>query len=373
MPPIAEMERAYLQRDGSYNGLFFLGVRTTAIFCRPVCPARKPLPKNVEYFPAAKDALVAGYRPCKRCRPLETSDQPPWVADLLAEVERDPAARITDDDLRSRGIDPATVRRHFLRAYGMTFQAFTRARRLAGTLDQIREGGMIDKAVFDSGFDSHSGFRDAFARTFGSTPGASKDRDCVHLTWIQSPLGPLVAGATADGVCLLEFTDRKILQAQLSSVQRLFNAPVAPGSSEHLDRLRQELAGYFAGTLQRFSVPVIYPGTPFQCAVWKQLLAIPYGETRSYEDIAVAVGKPKASRAVGRANGLNRICIVIPCHRVVNKDGQARRLWRGVAAEGVPARIGKSEREEVMISSAPSRLNFRVALASKQRPNSVRD
>src|ERR1700681_2445020 len=107
LPSIREMERAYLKRDASYNGLFFLGVRTTGIFCRPTCPARKPLPKNVEYFSSANAALGAGYRPCKRCRPLELDDQPFWAADLLADVEREPAARITDGDLRARGIDPA--------------------------------------------------------------------------------------------------------------------------------------------------------------------------------------------------------------------------------------------------------------------------
>src|SRR5262245_11933181 len=117
--PIAEMRRAYLARDASYNGLFFLGVRTTGIFCRPTCPARKPLPKNVEYFPTARAALVAGYRPCKRCRPLESDSQPDWAAELLADIERKAAPRITDGELRGRGIDPATVRRYFRQHYGM--------------------------------------------------------------------------------------------------------------------------------------------------------------------------------------------------------------------------------------------------------------
>src|SRR5436305_1960056 len=171
LPPVAEMVRAYLVGDVSYNGLFFLGVRTTGIFCRPTCPARKPLPKNVEYFPDPRSALVAGFRPCKRCRPLDADAQPPWAAALLADVERDPSARISDGDLKARGIDPATVRRYFLRHYGMTFQAFTRARRLAGAFTLICEGETVDDAVFESGFDSHSGFREAFVRTFGDTPG----------------------------------------------------------------------------------------------------------------------------------------------------------------------------------------------------------
>jgi AraC family transcriptional regulator of adaptative response/methylated-DNA-[protein]-cysteine methyltransferase len=316
-----EMQRAYLDRDASYNGLFFLGVRTTGIFCRPTCPARKPLPKNVEYFQTAQAALVAGYRPCKRCRPLESDDQPPWAAELLADVERLPAPRITDGQLRSRGIDPATVRRYFLRHYGMTFQAFTRARRLAGALGQIRKGGAIDSAVLDSGYESHSGFRDAFSRTFGSAPGSYRNGQCVLLSWLKSPLGPLVAGATADGVCLLEFTDRRMLEAQFATVRKLMGSPLVPGTNEHLERLKDELQRYFAGSLRRFTVPLAYPGTPFQRQVWDELLAIPYGQTRSYQQLAAAVGQPTAVRAVGRANGLNRIAVVIPCHRVINKDG----------------------------------------------------
>jgi AraC family transcriptional regulator of adaptative response/methylated-DNA-[protein]-cysteine methyltransferase len=316
------MRRAYLQRDASYTGLFIIAVRTTGIFCRPTCSARKPLPKNVEYFATPKEALVAGYRPCKRCKPMDTDDQPRWAKDLLAEVERDPATRISEGDLRARGIDPGTARRYFQRAYGMTFQAYARARRLAGTLNQIREGTPLDEVVFESGYDSHSGFRDAFVRTFGEPPGSYREGECVFLSWVNSPLGPLVVGATSEGVCLLEFTDRRMLQTQFDTLRKQFDLPLVPGSNEHLETLKDELARYFAGTLTDFSVPLVYPGTPFQKRVWKALLAIPYGETRSYEDIAIAVGKPKAVRAVGSANGKNRIAIVIPCHRVVNKGGK---------------------------------------------------
>jgi AraC family transcriptional regulator of adaptative response/methylated-DNA-[protein]-cysteine methyltransferase len=322
MPPIAEMERAYLARDASYNGLFVLGVRTTGIFCRPTCPARKPLPKNVEYFLTPRAALMAGYRPCKRCRPLDLDDQPTWASDLLADMEQDPSRRLTEKDLRARGIDPASVRRYFLRHYGMTFQAFARARRLAGALGQIRSGGSLDDAVFESGYESHSGFREAFARVFGDTPGRRRNGECIVLSWLRSPLGPLVAGATAEGVCLLEFSDRRMLESQLAAVRKLFDAPVVPGANSHLDLLQDELAQYFAGSLQTFSVPLVYPGTAFQRRVWEQLLAIPYGATCSYQELAAAVGSPNAVRAVGRANGQNRICILIPCHRVINKSGK---------------------------------------------------
>lgn len=321
MPPIAEMERAYQSRDAAYSGVFFVGVRTTGIFCRPSCPARSPLPKNVEYFPTAAEALFAGYRPCKRCRPMATDDQPEWATALLADVESNPLARITEADLRARGTDPATVRRHFLRHYGMTFQAYSRARRLSCALAGIRNGSPLDDAIFSSGYESHSGFREAFGKVFGCPPGDCRNRSCVFLAWLPSPLGPLVAGATDEGVCLVEFTDRRMLEAQFEAVRKLFRLPVVPGMNRHLARLQDELAGYFAGALRTFSVPLVYPGSPFQRRVWEQLLLVPYGATRSYQELASAVGNPAAVRAVGRANGLNRIAILIPCHRIVNKNG----------------------------------------------------
>lgn len=322
LPPVAEMERAYRENDASYNGLFFLGVRTTGIFCRPICPARKPLPKNVEYFPTVQAASFAGYRPCKRCRPLNEDGQPDWARKLIADVEKQTTPRITETDLRKRGIDPATARRYFLKEFGMTFQAYTRSRRLSGAFGQIRNGSSVDRAVVESGFESPSGFRDAFARTFGESPGTAKSSDCVRLAWIPSPLGPLIAGATSSGLCLLEFTDRRMIEAQFQTVKTRFGRPLVPGTNDHLQHLRDELTRYFAGKLRTFTVPLVYPGTDFQCRVWDQLLKIPYGETRSYAEIATKVGDRNAVRAVGRANGMNRIGIVIPCHRVINANGE---------------------------------------------------
>lgn len=203
----------------------------------------------------------------------------------------------------------------------MTFQAFCRARRLSHAFHELREGASVDEAVESHGYESHSGFREAFAKSFGASPGRSKNGDCVRLAWIESPLGPLVAGATADGVCLLEFTDRRMIEAQFETLEHRLRKPALPGCNAHLDLLKEELAGYFAGKLKRFTAPLVYPGTPFQERVWSGLLEIPYGETISYEELARRVGAPNGQRAVGRANGLNRIAIVIPCHRVVNKSG----------------------------------------------------
>jgi AraC family transcriptional regulator of adaptative response/methylated-DNA-[protein]-cysteine methyltransferase len=331
LPPRAEMERAFLASDSTYNGLFFTAVRTTGIFCLPACPARKPLPKNIEFFATVKDAVFAGYRPCKRCRPTESA-APEWVRSLLAAVDENGRARIREASLRDMGLEAARVRRYFLREFGMTFQAYCRARRLGQAFVSIREGSAIDDAVFDSGFDSHSGFRTAFARLFGKPPGQIENGDCIRLAWLETPIGSMVAGASSQGICLLEFSDRRMLEAQFDRIRRRFAIPMVPGDSDHLQHLRAELAEYFAGTRREFTVPLIYPGTEFEQKVWTQLLAIPYSETRSYQDLARTLGQPGASRAVGRANGMNRIAILIPCHRVVNQNGDlggyGGGLWR---------------------------------------------
>ena len=332
LPPVTEMERAYQERDASYDGVFYLGVRTTGIFCRPSCPARKPLPQNVAYFRSVKEAVFAGFRPCKRCRPLEVPGaHPDWVADLLARLDREPERRIRNRDLKAIGVEPDRARRYFQQRYGMTFHSFARGYRLRRAFELLRQGTDLDEVAMSHGFESHSGFRDAFGRLFGQAPGRSRSADCVTVSWLESPLGPLVTGATANGVCLLEFSDRRMLEAQLESVRRRLG-PVLPGAHPLLDQLRSELTEYFAGTRREFTIPLVYPGTPFQVKVWDALRQIPYGETYSYEKLAWAVGAPGAQRAVGHANGQNRLAILIPCHRVVNKDGKlggyGGGLWR---------------------------------------------
>ena len=154
----------------------------------------------------------------------------------------------------------------------------------------------------------------------------------VYSARLDGPLGPLVAGATDEAICLLEFTDDRRLETQLKTMARRFDARLVAGSNRHLDQLRSELAEYFAARRQAFNVPLLSPGTEFEERVWAELRRIPYGQTRSYEDLARTLGRPNAQRAVGTANGRNRIAIVIPCHRVVNKSGKlggyGGGLWR---------------------------------------------
>ena len=257
---------------------------------------------------------------------------PTWVKRLLEAVEKHPDQRLHDDDIRRLGIEPARVRRYFLQHYGMTFHAYCRGRRLTGALRLLRSGAALDDVALGSGWDSHSGFREAFAKTFGTAPGNKEKADCILTTAIDTPLGPLVAGATDEGLCLLEFTDRRMLEAQLKRLQSMLKQPLVPGDHPHLAKTREELTRYFEGTLTRFTVPLVFRGTPFEERVWRELIKIPSGETISYAELARRVDSPGAQRAVGRANGMNRVSIIIPCHRVVNSDGKlggyGGGLWR---------------------------------------------
>lgn len=333
LPSRRKMEQALLGKDASYDGIFFAAVKTTGIFCRPSCPCKKPFLKNVEFYASAREALFSGFRPCRRCRPMEASgEHPDWVQSLLRHIEGNPDLKLKDYDIRKMGIQPEKARRYFLKNFGMTFQAYSRARRLGTSFQKIRKGNKLDDVILEHGYESHSGFRDAFGKIFGTPPGRSVNSECVITSWIESPLGPLVAGATSKGICLLEFSDRRMLEAQIKTLKSRFKCAIVPGSNEWLEKMTVELAEYFVGKRRQFTVPLVYPGAPFEERVWNGLLRIPYGETRSYEALADEIGAPKAQRAVGRANGMNRIAILIPCHRVVNKDGKlggyGGGLWR---------------------------------------------
>ncbi len=333
LPSPSEMQAALRGRDASYDGVFFTAVKTTGIFCRPTCPAKRPRPENVEFFPTAHDALLAGFRPCRRCRPMEPGgERPPWLAPLLEEVEKDPSRRWRDRDLRARGLEPGRVRRWFASHHGFTFQAYSRARRLSAALGRIRDGEDVTGAAFASGYDSLSGFHEAFKNLLGRNPTRAKDAPLLTITPIPTPLGPMVAAADERALYLLEFADRRMLETQLKTLRRRLGCAFAPGANAVLDGTAKELAEYFAGTRRRFDVPVETPGTTFQRTVWQALARIPCGETVSYSALARGLGRAAAVRAVARAVGDNRIAILVPCHRVVGSDGNLTGygggLWR---------------------------------------------
>jgi AraC family transcriptional regulator of adaptative response/methylated-DNA-[protein]-cysteine methyltransferase len=322
LPSTAEMYRALVERDGSFEGLFYACVRTTGIFCRPTCHARKPKPENVEFAATIQEALHRGYRPCQLCEPMAAGPSAPnWLAPLLDEIRTQPDLKLRDHDLRVRGLDPVQVRRTFKRSFGMTFQAYQRACRLGTAMKALHGGARTLDAGHDAGFDSDSGFREAFARVFGDAPGRARDRALLTAAWIETPLGPMLAIAGDEGLELLEFVDRRALETELRELHKKWKRGIVPGDHPVLRQTEQQLREYFAGRRRAFDVPLKLQGSPFQIRAWEALCAIPYGETRSYADMARRIGSPGAVRAIGRANGQNRLCIIVPCHRVIQADG----------------------------------------------------
>lgn len=332
LPSRESMLRAFYERDPASEGIFIVGVRSTGIFCRPTCKARKPLAKNVEFFADATEALHAGLRPCKLCRPMNEARPPPLVEQLRDAVERAPDRRLLDKDLASLGVDPSTARRQFKRHYGMTFQAYHRARRMGLALREVKDGARVIDAQLGSGFDSASGFRDAFVRIFGEPPKNGATQTVLHAERIQTPLGMMLAVAGDDGLIVLDFVDRRGLERKLISLQRSLKCAVIPGDHPELIKARKQLTEYFVGKRSTFELKLAPVGSTWERSVWKQLQKIPSGETRSYGWMAERLGRPGASRAVGRGNGMNFISIVIPCHRVIRSDGSlcgyGGGLWR---------------------------------------------
>jgi len=341
------MYQALVEKDPEFEGVFITGVKTTGIFCRPTCTARKPKRENVEFFPGVRDAIAAGYRPCKVCRPMEQpAATPTAIRALIRDLENDPSIRLKDYDLKQRGFEPATLRRWFLKHHGMSFHAFQRMLRINNAFKKIQNGESVTGAAFDAGYESNSGFVEGFRSIFGVTPSKSKNAGMIDCKRIETPLGTMLACATSKGICLLEFSDRRMLETELVYLSKRLNATIVQGPNPHFELLEKELAAYFEGKLKTFTTPIDLIGSPFQLEVWNQLLTIPYGKTRSYKEQADALGKPLAIRAVANANGLNKISIIVPCHRVIGSDGSLTGygggLWRKeklLQLEGAPIRL----------------------------------
>jgi AraC family transcriptional regulator of adaptative response/methylated-DNA-[protein]-cysteine methyltransferase len=324
---------ALLSRDPAFDGLAYVGVTSTGVFCRLTCPARKPRRENTMFFDTVGGAIGAGFRPCQRCRPLaQAGEREPLVARLVDLLDRDTDRRWSEQDLVARGFDPSTVRRAFRRHFGMTFLDMARLRRLGRGLDRLASGAEVVEAQLDAGFESASGFRAAFTRLVGHPPAGARGRDLLKADWIETPIGTMMAVADQQALHLLEFLDRSALPSELKSLQAATRSAIGIGRVPPIDQIERELAAFFAGTSARFATPLVRSGSAFTVRVWDALQAIPFGETRSYAAIARGIGQTSAVRAVARANGANRIAIVIPCHRVIGSDGTLTGygggLWR---------------------------------------------
>ena len=323
--------KALLDRNASFVGIFFVGVHTTSIFCIADCRARKPKLKNVSFYSELKDVLDQGFRPCKICKPtLQNLEMPEAVTRAIQLVHDHPKEKIKDYRLRQEGLDPAYLRRWFKKNHGMTFHAYQRMFRINKAFQELKEGKKSSDTAYDNGFESLSGFNYTYKKILGSSPKHNDGKNIILLSRTQTPLGPMFIAATDKGICLLEFVDRRMLETEYKDLQRLLHANIIAGENQHIKLLKKELKEYFNGDRNSFTVKLDAPGTSFQKLVWQALRDIPFGENTNYSQLALNLNKATAVRAVASANGFNRIAIVIPCHRVIGKDGQLRGYGGGL-------------------------------------------
>ncbi len=323
---------ALIARDPAYEGFAYVGVKTTGIFCRLTCPARKPKRTNVVFFSCRDAAQEAGFRPCLRCKPLDLKRPASGALETLREkISAEPDRRWSAADLKALGYDPSTVRRAFQREYGVTFAQYARSQRLGLAVNTLQQGGSVLDAQLDAGYESGSGFREAITKLVGDAPVRTTLWPILTAQWLDTPIGAMLAIADDAGVHLLEFADRTALPGEISRLRKRVG-PICFGHNKILETLAREGERYFAGQSLSFDVPVVQRGSAFEAGVWDALRQIPIGETRSYGEIARTIGRPEAPRAVARANGANQVAIIVPCHRVIGADGSLTgyggKIWR---------------------------------------------
>jgi AraC family transcriptional regulator, regulatory protein of adaptative response / methylated-DNA-[protein]-cysteine methyltransferase len=302
-----------LAKDRRFDGAFVTGVHSTGIFCRPSCPARPPKRENVSFYATPLDAEVAGLRACLRCRPDAVARDEAAVASAITLL-RDADEVVSLEKLALvTGYSPAHFQRLFKRAVGLSPAAFARAVRM----ERAADGGRVTDAVYDAGFSAPSRFYAGADGRLGMTPSvwANGGKGAV-IRWavVQTSLGAMLVAATDKGVCRLSFNETCDDLAQ-----RFPNAELIEGGAEFRALLEQVISAVEAPGDSRH-IPLDVRGTAFQEAVWRALREIPPGETRSYAEIAAAIGKPGAVRAAGSANGANHVAVLIPCHRVIRTD-----------------------------------------------------
>ena len=309
---------AFERRDRSWDGRVIGAVKTTGIYCKPSCPARRPRRENVEFFVDAEAARAAGYRPCLRCKPDEVGRDRGAVARairLIEEAEEAPSlARLA----AAVGYAPHHFQRLFTRDVGVSPAQYARALRAKRAQTELKEDKSVTEAIYDSGYSAPSRFYADAKERLGMTPSAWRDGgrgETIRWTVVSSALGPMLVAATTKGICRLTFEDDE------RSLRRIFpNATLVEDDGS----MGELVAGALVAVERPATapeLPIDVAGTAFQEAVWRELRKIPPGETRSYAQIAAAVGKPGAVRATGSANGANHVAVLIPCHRVVRSDG----------------------------------------------------
>lgn len=312
--------KAFIEKDPGLDGVFFAANMKTGHFCRPTCPQKAGI-KDVEFSSFVKGALLNGYRPCKICKPLESTGQVSSKMKLLLQkIEENPAVKIDNSILEDLDLEVEQVHEFFKKNYKMTLPAFQKLLRINTNFQKVTPGQKLNDFTCDSVDYSIASFAEIFNKIF-PVSAKSKSNKIVNIEAIETELGLIIAGATDKGICLLEFADSRLLIFELKQLQAEFKAKLRLGNNQYLEKLKIQLKEYFQGKRQEFDLPLDLAGTEFQKKVWLSLLKIPYGKTASYAEQAELLGNPKAVRAVANANGKNKVGIVLPCHRIIGADG----------------------------------------------------
>jgi len=309
---------AFMRRDRGWDGRVIGAVKTTGIYCKPSCPAKRPKRENVEFYANGAEARAAGYRSCQRCKPDEVGRDRAAVAQAIKLIEAADEAPTLAELADAVGYAPHHFQRLFKRDLGVSPADYARGLRNRRVETALKANTRVTDAIYDAGYAGPSGFYSDAKERLGMTPSAWRNGgrgETIRWTTFASPLGEMFIAATPKGICRLTFDDSE------ASLTRLFpNATIIQDDGA----LRALVEGALAAIerpLAMPDLPIDVAGTAFQEKVWRELRKIPAGETRSYADIAAAIGHPKAVRAVGSANGDNHVVVLIPCHRVIRSDG----------------------------------------------------
>ncbi|MBI0326858.1 bifunctional DNA-binding transcriptional regulator/O6-methylguanine-DNA methyltransferase Ada [Burkholderia plantarii] len=312
---------ALVARDAEADGAFFYAVKTTGVFCRPSCASRMPRRENVVFFDAPAAAREAGFRPCKRCQPEREPREIEIVRRACAVLDASDRATLAELSAAVH-VSPFHLQRLFKRVVGVTPRQYQAARRGAALRDALQSGAAVTRAAVDAGYQSSSRVYEAVPRELGMAPSDFRRKGAglrIEYATAPTPLGYVLVGATARGICQIAFGDA--IAPLVDALTAKFENAECVAAPERLAPFLAQIDAYLRGASEQVALPLDISATAFQQRVWEALQKIPYGQTRSYAQIAEAVGSPRAVRAVANACASNPVALAIPCHRVVQKGG----------------------------------------------------
>lgn len=324
LPEPEEAWGAVLARDARYDGRLVYAVASTGIYCRPTCPSRRPARRQVSFYPDPAAAEKAGYRACRRCRPKGETAAAQAVAAALAYLDAHADEPLTLEQLGAEvGMSPAHLQRTFKRQVGLSPREYLAARRVERFKERLREGDDVTTALYEAGYGASSRAYEQAGERLGMTPGAYRKGGAglaIRFTVVGTPLGRLLVAGTVKGLCSVTLGDDD--QALEAALRREYPKAEVTRDNAGLTEWAQAVAAHLEAPGERLDLPLDLQATAFQLQVWKALRQIPRGATRSYGEVAAALGRPGAARAVARACASNPVAVVIPCHRVVQGSGE---------------------------------------------------